>query len=198
MFTQDSRPAPGTTPSFPTSSSLRWQELHCGIMGCYREKTSSLFARFAPQTSLRRALTSVLCARPFNLTFTVFKFPDELILSVASHISPELIGHYARFRIQDELGVYDYHRQRMRVLRQLSMTCRTMRSRLLPWILERLEVEMPTQCNWSSGETVGGRLNTVVNALHANTFMADSVRYFCALLYSWIGANRLFVSSEGS
>ena len=128
-----------------------------------------------------RALTSVLCARPFNLTFTVFKFPDELILSIASHISPELIGHYARFRVQDELAVYDDHRQRVRVLRWLSMTCKTMRSRLLPWIRERLDVEMLKPYNWSSGESVEGRLNAIINASHADTFMANRVRYLCTL-----------------
>ena len=80
-------------------------------MGCYREKTSSLFARFAPQTSLSTSFRISSLGSSPQSHFHSFELPDELILPIVFHISPELIGHYARFRVQDELAVYDDHRQ---------------------------------------------------------------------------------------
>ena len=155
----------------PTSLSLRRQCLHYGIAGCYREKPHhSLRGSHLKPVSVR-VLVSVLWAHPLNLTFAVFELPGELILSILSHISPVLIGYYARFRVQDELAVYDDHLRRMRVLRwlTLSMTCKTMRWRLLLWILERLDIKKPIPYNWSSGESARG--STPSSMLYTQTHL---------------------------
>jgi hypothetical protein len=137
-----------------------------GIMDHYRGKTSAFFSKLAdglgteqrptfvplseslgppgPQTchSTSSRISSPdknsIFSRP---TFAVFEFPDELILSVLSCISPDLepTGHYARFRSQYNMDISDYHRRRVAFLLPLSMTCRAMRLRLLPWIWGRIE-----------------------------------------------------------
>ena len=60
------------------------------------------------------------------------------------------------------------------------MTCRAMRVRLLPWVWGRLEVwgglEVPP---WFAMQNFNP---IVLNALRADTFLATSVRYPCALL----------------
>lgn len=75
--------------------------------------------------------------------FTVFDLPDELILSILSYIFPDPprhIGDYARFRINYPRNS-DYNRRRwIDFLRTLSMTCKAMRLRLLPWVWGRIEV----------------------------------------------------------
>lgn len=180
-------------------------------MGYYREKTSTFFVRLASGLSWKQSPTAVplsislispasqtspstLSRQPFGLNvnprypvFTVFKLPDELILSVLSHIAPDpqLTSHYARFRIQFTRGIGGrYHQQRVRFLRPLSMTCKAMRLRLLPWIWERLEVPQ------SSWKNFVGNLDAVVNGLrHADIFLATSVKYSCAFLSSCIEAD---------
>ena len=131
-----------------------------------------------------RVLASVLCvgANPFHSISAVFKLPDELILSILSHMSPDPSpsGHYARFRMPYSVGMSDCHNQRVDFLRPLSATCRAMRLRLLPWDWERLE--MPQRVGWAlQGQTVQ-RLNTIVNGPYAGTFLATNLKYFCALL----------------
>ena len=99
--------------------------------------------------------------------FTVFDLPDELILSILSYIFPDPprhIGDYARFRIN--------------FLRTLSMTCKAMRLRLLPWVWGRTEVRY-CQMSWKSRTR---QFDTLLNVLHADTFMATSVRCPCTLL----------------
>ena len=102
-----------------------------------------------------------------NPIFVVFELPDELILSILSHVSPEpqLTGPYARFRVQYRMEINDDHRKRVRFLRPLSMTCRAMRLRLLPWMWDLIE---PSDLGWN--------LFAIVNALHADTFLAASVK----------------------
>ena len=63
------------------------------------------------------------------------------------------------------------------------MTCKAMRSRLLPRMWERISLP---QRSW---ETFGRNLVAVINALHVNPFLATSVKYFCMLLRSWVGAD---------
>jgi len=60
----------------------------------------------------------------------------------------------------------------MRFLRPLSMTCKAMRLRLLPWIWEHLEP------SW------GDYLNRITNAVRVDRSLASSVKYFWALLCS--------------
>ena len=63
----------------------------------------------------------------------------------------------------------------MRFLRPLSMTCKAMRLRLLPWIWEHVEP------SW--GDHVGN-LNRIVYASRVDRSVARSVKYSCALLRS--------------
>ena len=73
----------------------------------------------------------------------------------------------------------------MQFLLQLSMTCRMMRLRLLPWIWGRLEfpVEIP---KWTSDGRFlmnsAGRLNAIVNALRVDVPLGTNVKYFYAFL----------------
>ena len=181
--------------------------LHYRTMGCYREKTSAFFTRLgyglgverrpaivppprslgppAPQTSLSMSSSWVLCIADVLIypIFAVFELPDELMLLILSFISPGpwLTGHYSRFRAQYGIDISDCHRRRMEFLRPLSMTCRSMRLRLLPWIWERLEVSPQLAWGYDRGllEPLGlvRRLNAIGNILHANVFLATNVKY---------------------
>ena len=179
-------------------------------MGLYPEKTSSFFTRLASGLSRKHRPATVplsmslasptpqtsfsMCSRVGSLgqmlihpTFTVFKLPDELILSILSHIAPDpqLTSDYARFRIQYTRGIGGrYHQQRVRFLRPLSMTCKAMRLRLLPLMWERLDVRQ------SSWKNFVRELDAIVDGLRcADIFLATSVRYSYAPLSSWIRAN---------
>ena len=118
-----------------------------------------------------------LNANLFHPILTVFKLPDELIRSVLSHISPlpQLTGHRVRFCTQGIHGIRDSHQQRMDFLRPLSMTCRTMRLRLTPWVWERLGTTY-SRSSWDPKFLVR-KLNTLVNVLRADIFLATSVKY---------------------
>jgi hypothetical protein len=109
-------------------------------------------------------------------TFAVFEFPDELILSVLSCISPDLepTGHYARFRSQYNMDISDYHQRRVALLLSLSMTCRAMRLRLLPWIWERIEA---FSGDWVGGEGLMRRPKAIVSAVRADPCLGMSVKY---------------------
>ena len=176
-------------------------------MGRYHEKTSGFFARLtsglgrkqrpvviplskslgspAPQTSLSTSSYQSLGSKtdPSHPFFAVFELPDELLLSILSYISPDprLIGHYARFRVEYILEINDHHQQRVQFLRPLSITCKAMWLRLLPWIWERLEA---SRRNLGTSGDFEWKLNAIVSALHADAFVATSVKYFCALLRS--------------
>ena len=76
-----------------------------------------------------------------------------------------------------DLWIEDHHQQRMQFLRPLSMTCKAMRSRFLPWVWERLELPSP----WSPGTmTLSRKLTALANALHTDISLATNVMYFCA------------------
>ena len=162
-------------------------------MDCYRKKSSTLFAKLANSLGVkRRPLSESLgppgpqtsrstCSRisSWDLTstsshpvFPVFEFPDELILSVLSYVSSyqELTGHHARFRFLYDMAAGDYHQQRAEFLLPLSMTCRAMRLRLLPWIWEHVEV--------FSGENLERRPKAIAGALRADPCLGMSVKYF--------------------
>jgi hypothetical protein len=160
-------------------------------MDRYSGKTSTLFLKLAnSRRAKQRPLSESLgppgpqtChstssrISPFDqtsisshLVFAVFKFPDELILSVLSHVSPDPrpTGHYAPFRFPYYMRVNDYHRQRVEFLLLLSMTCRAMRLWLLPWMWEYIEA--------FSGENPEQRLKAIAGALRADPHLGMSVK----------------------
>jgi hypothetical protein len=126
------------------------------------------------------ALSRQPCGPNLNLVAShsaVFEFPDELILSVLSHVSPgpKLTGHCARFRVQYYMDRTDYHQRRVEFLLPLSMTCRMMRLRLLPWIWECIEVFSD---DWAGREGLMRRSRAIVSALRADPGLGESVKYF--------------------
>ena len=76
----------------------------------------------------------------------------------------------------------DYHQRRLKFLLPLSVTCRAMRLRVLPWIWERIEVFLG---DWAGGENIVRRLEAMVDALRADPGLAMRVKYFC-LLCLWV------------
>ena len=73
------------------------------------------------------------------------------------------------------MEIRDDYNQHVRSLRQLSMACRTMWLRLVPWVWERLEISI-------SDYQKPDKTEIFANVLRAETFLATSIRYFCALL----------------
>ena len=171
----------------------------------YREKTSTFLTKFAyglsgkqcpasgslsksprpaPQTSLSTSsyVSSSVESNPFHHTLAVLELPDELVLSILSHVSPgpQHISHYARFRIQHTEGVTNHHQQRVEFLRLLSETCWAMRLRFLPWIWERIEA---SHTGLSSGEFLARKFNILVKA-RADPSPATSVKYLYTLFLS--------------
>ena len=133
-------------------------------------------------------------ANLFRPISTVFKLPDELILSILSHVSPDphLSGDYARFHMPYTTVLCNYYDERARFIRPLSMTCRAMRLRLLPWVWGRLEV--PSRLDTGPVKPTVQELNTILNGPHTDKFLASSVKYFCPLPCSWIGTD--FISFD--
>ena len=167
-----------------------------GGLGRKRRPTTALLSESlgppASQTSLSIvSLYQVLGSsiNPSHSTYAVFVLPDELILYILSHISPvpRDAGQYSRFRLQYCMGIDDYHQQRLQFLLPLSMTCRAMRVRLLPWVWERIECLEPPPL-WGSGPIRSRKRNTITGALRADTSLATIVRYFRTLLCPWFGA----------
>ena len=169
------------------------------IMDHYREKTSAFFTRLGHSLGRRRPPTIVPLSRSlgspalqtslsksscisslglntnsFHLTLIVFELPDELILSILSHIPPDprLTGPYAWFRTPYRKKIGDYYNQWAKFLRPLSMTCRAMRLRFLPWVWERLVFPA-----YSSEAAFVRRLNNTVNVSQGDEFLATSVKY---------------------
>ena len=114
-----------------------------------------------------------------RLIFTVFEFPEELILSIVSHVSPDS-GQYAGFHFQHVMDTRDCYRQRLAFLVSLGMTCRAMWLRLLLWIWERVEMD---------SEDLVRRPNAIVGALHADPYVGMSVKYFHPFICLWVGAD---------
>jgi len=143
-------------------------------------------------------LDRVLNVEPFHSIFAVFELPDELILSILSHISPDpqFTGHYPRFRVQYSMRINDYHDQRARFLRSLSMTCRAMRLRFLPWVWERVKCLKLVPC-WYSGGGFPGESNAIAGALRADVFLAARVRCLYPLLCKYLSWS-LYISAAGS
>jgi len=150
---------------------------------------SKPFGPPAPQTSLS---TSFQCstnmflsnANPSRSVLSVLQLPDELILSILSHISPDphLTGNYARYCVQYCMEINDDHRRRMRILRRLSMTCKAMRLRLLPWIWDliqplRHEPSYDGRRSWVSWAFA----TTTWWVAFTDRSLATRVKYLCAL-----------------
>jgi len=123
---------------------------------------------------------------------TVFELPDELILSILSHICPEsqVTGQYTRFRVQYFMEVdHDYY-WRAQFLRRLSMTCKAMRLRLLPWIWGHIVPSLRCYCGSGTGsKNLRQNFDTILRASYADAFLAASVKCFSSLLYSWVWAD---------
>jgi len=117
--------------------------------------------------------------------FAVFELPDELILSILSHVSPDprFTSYYSQFHLPP-FKSNDHHRQRMRFLRRLSTTCRAMWLRLRPWMWERLEC-LKFVPPWGSPE----KLKVIMKHLRADVSLVTCVRYFYHLLSLWVGAD---------
>ena len=118
--------------------------------------------------------------------FTVFQLPDELILFILSYICPEPrpTGSYARFCVQYCMEINNDHQRRTEFLQSLSMTCRTMRSRLLPWIWDLIQPSRRFGAYlvlWNFAATT--------RAVHVDKSLATFVRYFGTLLNPCSGAN---------
>ena len=114
---------------------------------------------------------------------TVFQFPDELIISVLSHVSPDPRpnGHYARFRFPYYMRANGCHQRRVEFLLPLSMTCRAMRLWLLSWIWEYIEA--------LSGENPERRLKAIVGALRADPHLGTSVKCVRPCSCPWVWAD---------
>ena len=172
-------------------------------MGRHREKSSTLLTRLTQGLSRKRWSTILPLSKSLGfpgpqtslsagscigssddraLTYpvlVVFELPNELTLCILSHISPEpqLTGQYARFRVQYGMDINDHHEQRVRFLLPLSMTCKAMRSRLLPWIWEQVEC-LELAPRWRSEEGTPRKLDTIMSTLCADISLATNVKYF--------------------
>ena len=79
----------------------------------------------------------------------------------------------------------DARNQWAEFLRPLSMTCRAMRLRFLPWVWERLVLRL-----YYSEEAAVRTLNTITNASQADRFLSTSVKYFYPFfLLPWVEAD---------
>ena len=174
------------------------EHLTAGIMDYHPGNTSTLFSKLLTSRRAKQRPLSESLGPPGPQTchstssrinsldqtsisshpiFAVFEFPDELILSVLSYVSPDPrpTGRYARFRFPYYVRANNYHRQRVAFLLLLSMTCRAMRLRLLPWIWGRIEV---FSVDWCGEGDLVWRPEVIVGALRADPGLAASVKYF--------------------
>jgi hypothetical protein len=173
------------------------EQCSTGIMDRYRANPLTYFATLAGSFRVRQRPLSESLGPPGPQTshstsshiifldqtsisshpvFPVFEFPDELILAVLSYVCsrPKPTSHYARFRFEYNMDNSYCHWRRAKFLLPLSMTCRAMRLRLLPWIWEHVEV--------FSGGSLERRPKAVVDALRADPCLGMSVQYFCPFI----------------
>ena len=125
-----------------------------------------------------------------HYTFAVFRLPDELFLSILSHISPDphLTGPYARFCVQYCMKISDGHQERIKFLRPLSKTCRAMRLRLLPWIWDHIQ---PSQGYYDRDGVrwISWKFTAIARAVCADMSLATRIKYPHVLFCSWIRAD---------
>ena len=141
-----------------------------------------------PQYDLSRHFQSnVNLSHPL---FAVFELPDELILSILFYISPEpqIAAQYARFRTQYRMEANDDHRRRVQFLRPLSMTCKAMRFRFMPWMWNLIELSSLRGDYSVSLAIYLANLTIITNVTRVDTSLATSVKYLRALC-PWTEAN---------
>ena len=122
----------------------------------------------------------------FHPIIAVFKLPDEIILSIPSHVSPGpwLAGHHTRFCIPYCVGNNDCHDRQVLFLRPFSMTCRAMWLRLLPWVcVGGLEASL-----WLL-QTIREFNPIVLNTFRTDAVLATSAKWVCTILCLLNGAN---------
>jgi len=162
-----------------------WPHLIILCQACIRShrETSTSRAPNQPQYDLFHQLFR-WSANPPHSIFAVFRLPDELILSILSHIAPDphLTGPNARYCLQYCLEINDYHHRRMGVLRRLSMTCRAMRLRLLPWIWDLMLLSQRHHSDDHKSSRTSWEHATTALASHVDASLTARVRYLHALL----------------
>ena len=150
--------------------------------GLVRKRHSTIRRSPTPQTSLSTSFPSSIGLFQSNANlsyyiFAVFQLPDELILSILSHISPDphLTGQYARFCVQYRMKISDSHQQRMKILHPLSRTCMAMRLRLLPWIWDHIQ---PSRCFYDTNgkRSISWKFATLARTVYADVSLATRVR----------------------
>jgi len=165
--------------------------------GFVRKQHRAIRRSLVPQTSLSTNFqSSQLFRSNSNLshsTFAVFRLPDELILSILSHISPDphLTGDYARYSVQYCMKIGDGHQQRMKFLRPLSRTCRAMRLRLLPWIWNHIQA---SQASYDSDgiRMISWKSIAIAQTVYTDMSLATRIKYFAPLLIPVSGLIRVF------
>jgi hypothetical protein len=109
-------------------------------------------------------------------TFAVFGFPDELILSVLSYLSPDpgLTGQYSRSRFQYNMGA------------NAAPVEHDMQGDAIP--VAALD-HGAFSSDWKGGENLVRRHKAIVGALRADPGLTTSVKYFCPLICPWVWAD---------
>ena len=123
------------------NSLMLFSRLAYGLVGKQSLATvgrSPALVKSVPQTSLSMSSWVDFSQSRVDMStpFSVFELPDGLILSILSHISPDLwfAGQHAQFRVQYCMEISNHRKLRARFLLLLSMTCKMMRLRFLLWI----------------------------------------------------------------
>ena len=174
--------------------------------GLVRKQHRAIRRSPAPQTSLSTNLQSSQSTGPFrsssNLlhsTFAVFQLPDELFLSILSHVSPDphLTGDYARFCVQYCMKFSDGHQERMKFLRPLSRTCRAMRLRLLPWIWDHIQPSKGSY-DYDGIRMISWKFVAITQIVDADVSLATRIKYFYIPPYPYAGANSRFLKIHDS
>ena len=89
------------------------------------------------------------------------------------------------------MQIDDDHQKRVRFLRPLSMTCKTMRSLLRPWIWDLIEPSRRRHYFYDSSDSLPRKLNVLMDALRADVSLGTNVKYLCILLHRWSGLTRI-------
>lgn len=130
-----------------------------------------------PIQTLTRAQNQPQSRTPATQSSPIFKLPDELIISLPSYTSPapRHSDHIARFRVQYDMTIDNRHQEWMKLLRTLSMTCKKMRFRLIPWIWERLELFPQHHCA-SESENIR-YTGMVFDIVKGDEYLAPAVKF---------------------
>jgi len=83
----------------------------------------------------------------------------------------------------------DDHYRRAQFLRPLSMTCKAMRLRFLPWIWDLIEPSRVRGDYPVLSANVLANFTIIADAARVDTSLATSVKYLCVLLCPWAVAD---------